>query len=62
MNSYKCLWRTVSTKDGPASNGEITVEADSLINAIGVAKHKVALQTALGTKEIVVFEVEEPFL
>jgi hypothetical protein len=62
QQSYKCLWLTVSTKDGPASNGEITVEARSLIDAIAVAKHKVAVETRLGLKEIVVYEVEEPFL
>lgn len=60
--SYKCLWRTVSTKDGPSSQGEITVDARSLIDAIEVAKHKVAVQTRLGLKEIVVYEIEEPFL
>lgn len=60
--SYKCLWRTVSTYEGPSQQGEITVEARSMIDAINVAKHKINLQVNVGTKNIVVYEVEEPFL
>lgn len=60
--SYTCLWRTVSTYEGPSQQGEITVEARSMIDAISVAKYKVNLQINVGTKNIVVYEVEEPFL
>lgn len=60
--SYKCLWRTLSTYAGPSQQGEITVQARNLSNAIDVARYKVNLQIDIGTKNIVVYEVEEPFL
>ena len=60
--SYKCQWRTLSTYEGPAQQGEITVKARSLIDAINIAKYKVNLKINVGTKNIVVNEVEEPFL
>jgi hypothetical protein len=61
-DTYRCWWRTVSTKEGLSSQGDIMVEAANLGDAIAVARHKVAVQTHLGLKEIVVYEVEEPFL
>jgi len=61
-NTYKCLWRTVSTYDGARQCGEITVEARSLSHAIDVAKQKIYEQHHLGTKNVVIYEVEEPFL
>lgn len=60
--SYKCLWRTVSTYEGASRQGELTVEARSLIDAISIARYKVNLQINVGIKNIVVYEVEEPFL
>ena len=62
MNSYKCMWRTISTKPELSGKGEVTVEARSLIDAIAIAKHKVHVQTGLGVNDIVIAEVEEPFL
>lgn len=60
--SYKCLWRTLSTYPGPSQQGEITVQARGLSNAIDVARYKVNLQINIGTKNIVVYEVGEDFL
>jgi hypothetical protein len=57
--SYKCQWRTVSTKPELANHGEVTVEARCVIDAIAVAKQKIHEQTKLGTKDIVVYEVED---
>ncbi len=60
--SYKCRWRTVSTKPELSASGEVNVTARCLIDAIAVAKQKIHEQTRLGTKDIVIYEVEEPFL
>jgi hypothetical protein len=60
--SYTCKWRTATTFDGCAQNGEIQVKARSMSHAIGVAKQKIYEQYHLGTKHVVVYEVEEPFL
>jgi hypothetical protein len=61
-NTYKCSWRTISTKPELNGKGEITVEARSLIDAIDVAKYKIHVQTRFGVNNIVVYEVEESFL
>lgn len=61
-NSYTCRWRTLSTYEGARQQGEITVEASSMSDAINVARYKVNLQIDVGTKNIVVYEVEEPWV
>lgn len=60
-SSYTCKWRTTADTK-PSDSGEIVVKARNLVDAIGAAKSKIHAHTGLGIKEIVVYEVEEPFL